>query len=863
MAFSISQILFLFCFALSFFSLINKYDLRKISSTLTLLFSIFITLQVLSLILIKELFNYLFFINIVFDSLLTYIHQFYFHIILALILIIANYYLLNNLVRKIVKAYSSRILLILIFLSFALLNLNNGVIQNLQTIIVSIEKPKTKNIDEALGEINFQNKPKDYLNSTYGKNILVLSLESLENGFIKETKSLTPFLNSFINENFYYKMEQVAGFTAGSLYTLLTGIPPYFFRNSGNSQLQGIKSTQLINLGDILKNAGYELKYLMSNPEFAGTDDLLNASHFKIISEKNNDGMFTTPNDKELFKEIKKQMVQSEKPFAIFASTINTHFPDGIYDPSVLKIIDKSKDDFSSKLEISIYSLDFFIKDLFKYIDDNNLKQNLSVFIIPDHKMMGNNSLVNSFKERGLYLITNENLNFEKNYINQLELPKIILKGAGVKTNASFIDVESILKADFKTIANINYHNLNKKKPNRIIVGTDNDILTIRIDNKLIEHKINAATKFVSFLFDSEFNLIKSKNEIFQYSPNKNRNSELSRPIELVIKLDKTKINNCFFYNNANLYEDLKCSSDKLEINNKTIERIYRSNNTNFIFYHLSKIYTSIHFFIKSRFENLDYLDDLDSSFNVRTILGDFKHDNKRFIAHAGGEINGDTYTNSLEALQESYTKGLRLFELDIIKTTDGKYVAAHDWLTWKNQVDYEEKNDSPVSLSEFLKYKILNKYTPMDMNSINKWFEKHTDAYLVTDKVNEPFDFSEKFIDKDRLMMELFSIDAVKEAQEANIYQAMPNGSLWRKLRKAKYRKSLNFEDIEYFVVARTIKEKYLNEILAAGKKTFMFGLDRKLGIDEQYFLCNSENYHYGVYIDKTNLEEINCNVP
>ena len=76
-------------------------------------------------------------------------------------------------------------------------------------------------------------------------------------------------------------------------------------------------------------------------------------------------------------------------------------------------------------------------------------------------------------------------------------------------------------------------------------------------------------------------------------------------------------------------------------------------------------------------------------------------------------------------------------------------------------------------------------------------------------------------------------------------------------------FKRDLNFEDIEYFVVARTIKEKYLNEILAAGKKTFMFGLDRKLGIDEQYFLCNSENYNYGVYIDKTNLEEINCNVP
>ncbi len=35
------------------------------------------------------------------------------------------------------------------------------------------------------------------------------------------------------------------------------------------------------------------------------------------------------------------------------------------------------------------------------------------------------------------------------------------------------------------------------------------------------------------------------------------------------------------------------------------------------------------------------------------------------FIAHAGGAIDGYTYTNSLEALNSSYAAGCRLFEKD------------------------------------------------------------------------------------------------------------------------------------------------------------------------------------------------------
>ena len=134
-------------------------------------------------------------------------------------------------------------------------------------------------------------------------------------------------------------------------------------------------------------------------------------------------------------------------------------------------------------------------------------------------------------------------------------------------------------------------------------------------------------------------------------------------------------------------------------------------------------------------------------------------HEPLRFIAHAGGRIEGMNYTNSLEALNNSYKNGFRLFELDIIETSDGEFSRSCP-KHWKTMVGYEIDN-KPVSMREFKKYKIAN-LTSLGMNEINNWFLEHKDAILVTDKVNFPRKFSNIFIDKQRLMMELFTLEAV-----------------------------------------------------------------------------------------------------
>lgn len=49
-------------------------------------------------------------------------------------------------------------------------------------------------------------------------------------------------------------------------------------------------------------------------------------------------------------------------------------------------------------------------------------------------------------------------------------------------------------------------------------------------------------------------------------------------------------------------------------------------------------------------------------------------------IAHAGGLLNGEAYTNSLEALEANLAAGRRVFEIDLIESADGQLVLAHDW---------------------------------------------------------------------------------------------------------------------------------------------------------------------------------------
>ncbi|MDR2084490.1 MAG: hypothetical protein LBP67_05805 [Bacteroidales bacterium] len=223
------------------------------------------------------------------------------------------------------------------------------------------------------------------------------------------------------------------------------------------------------------------------------------------------------------------------------------------------------------------------------------------------------------------------------------------------------------------------------------------------------------------------------------------------------------------------------------------------------------------------------------------------------FIAHGGGAIEEFTLTNSLEAMNLSYEKGCRFLELDIITTSDGKFVAAHGWGDFKNMTNYYELSGTPLSEDVFMAQIIYDGFSPMNMDMINKWFEDHPDAILVTDKINNPKLFAEEFLFKDRLIMELFSWEAVDIAIEEGIKPMLSENLV---ISVPDILDDILQKEIEYVAISKTFlleNRVLLKSLKDCGIMVYVYGLTERY--DEVYFLENEMDYIYGMYIDETDI--------
>ena len=228
-----------------------------------------------------------------------------------------------------------------------------------------------------------------------------------------------------------------------------------------------------------------------------------------------------------------------------------------------------------------------------------------------------------------------------------------------------------------------------------------------------------------------------------------------------------------------------------------------------------------------------------------------FVPNNDRYIAHAGGEINGIKSTNTKDALDANYTKGFRLFELDIIQTSDGKQVAAHDWKMWSRFTDYE--GELPPTHKEFMKRKIYGDYTTLDLQGINEWFTTHPDATLVTDKLTDPMAFAEAFVDKNRLLMEVFSVMTAEEAASDGL-NVMISQIPFMGIKSDKL-DFLKINNIKYVALSRRLlkkEKKLLVQLRDAGVKVYVYHVNFDAGKDEKYVQDNEIGLVYGMYADK-----------
>src|SRR5699024_2688844 len=276
--------------------------------------------------------------------------------------------------------------------------------------------------------------------------------ESLERNFMSQAfDHLMPNLTALTQRYTYFQnMTMGAGssWTVGSMYTYMTGIP-LFYGGWQTNPFQQAAQIQLPNLGYILQQAGYQTRYVLGMPDFAGMGDANRLFGIDVVSEQTYPQRYPTAPfglyDRDVFNLAKHEldkMRTSTKPFALFISTVSTHAPEGFPDPRMTKLVAPRDNDF----EFAVASLDYNLGQFIDYLQQQGLLANTVFYIFPDHNVMGKGASVAaklSQFERHLYLLTNATADVlgksVTEEIYQIDLIRLILRGAQIKHNATFL----------------------------------------------------------------------------------------------------------------------------------------------------------------------------------------------------------------------------------------------------------------------------------------------------------------------------------------------------------------------------------------------------------------------------------------
>ncbi|CDT49018.1 conserved exported hypothetical protein [Vibrio coralliirubri] len=222
-------------------------------------------------------------------------------------------------------------------------------------------------------------------------------------------------------------------------------------------------------------------------------------------------------------------------------------------------------------------------------------------------------------------------------------------------------------------------------------------------------------------------------------------------------------------------------------------------------------------------------------------------------IAHAGGGINGLKYTNSLEAMEQSIEHGFKMIELDLLISSDGRIVAVHDWKSFHEMTN--SNNTGSISYKEFESKIIYDKYKTLNISTAIDVLDEN-DVVLVTDKIKNLSLLSKYIIDKDKSIIEVFSIDKYNEAIELGFNNVALNIDLntlfileWIDLNKiravtyrgdnlgslgSEYKKAIELSNMGVSSMIYSTNDLDLDGIKASGIGNFALYVDFVLPSDE-----------------------------
>ncbi len=270
------------------------------------------------------------------------------------------------------------------------------------------------------------------------------------------------------------------------------------------------------------------------------------------------------------------------------------------------------------------------------------------------------------------------------------------------------------------------------------------------------------------------------------------------------------------------------------------------------------KILAFIFFLIYLIFININNGQKISNSFfnNLKN-----KNYSTSFIAHAGGGIDGEAYTNSLEAVEKSIKNSYKLIELDLLVTDDKRIVAQHDFnilghICNKQFLKSEKSTEKNTILFSDISdcNKIFDKkYTLLKEEQIIKIFEKNKNLILVTDKIKDYKLLKEKFKFSDRLIVEVFNIKDYFKAKLNGIKNPMFLFTDGR--RNIIY--SIIF-NIKLISISTANTEKYKNFLKYLLKnKVSIFAFSSN---DNEFNKIHIGNSITGVYTDFWDIKKFSC---
>ena len=228
----------------------------------------------------------------------------------------------------------------------------------------------------------------------------------------------------------------------------------------------------------------------------------------------------------------------------------------------------------------------------------------------------------------------------------------------------------------------------------------------------------------------------------------------------------------------------------------------------------------------------------------------------RRYIAHAGGQIDGRRYTNSREALDLAYENGLRLFEFDLIKTSDGRLVAAHDWDWWRNATGSTATEPTHREFKELL---LFEAYQTLDLHDLDRWFAEHADSYLVTDKVTDFRELVDGFAHNSRLIVEVFSVDDFRRARDEGVRHPMLSlGAALGNDGEDKIIALLQAEPVKFAAVSK--KDLWRTKKMLAAMRRNEACVYVFTSSEAGYMKEKFENVVYGAYTDSWNVNSGSC---